>query len=136
MATLRLILLRNNPLLSPLRGNLGRTMTFTIHAVWMKYRCFKWIPSARSDGGPQCIDPNIKTLREKLKEEEKTIEGKYWNYTCIYKAMEKWKWYKSNGLQSANSSASASALPMETEVSEFEMTYSRCFWTMWHWSLF
>lgn len=38
------------------------------------------IPSARSDGGPQCTDPIIKTLRGKLKEEEKTVEGNYWNY--------------------------------------------------------
>lgn len=37
----KVILLRNYPLFSLRRGSPGRTMSFTIHAVWMKYRCFK-----------------------------------------------------------------------------------------------
>lgn len=75
MATRRLILPRNNPLFSLRRGSLGRTMTFTIHAVWMKYRCFKWIPSARSDGDLSAVIQTLNPWEKNWKKTKKLLRG-------------------------------------------------------------
>lgn len=99
----------------------------TNHSVYYS-RCLNevplfQIPSARSDGDHNTQIQLLLNVRKDKKKNKYINRGDYWSYICVANTTEKWMRSASNGLKT-DSSASAPSLHIETEVSEFKMTFS------------